>query len=1153
MSLVCSDKANPSLRYWADGPTGKMSTKFWGVERKAKLGAWGAVLPPDILGRKVTVGWFSEELAAARARDAAVLAVMGPHQHMNWFVEEYSAGEVELAGRIMAARLKWEEQQPKPGFGQELQHEQQQEKRVVGKGALGKQDGAQHQEGNTSSKVRKQKWGLKVGHGWEHGGKEVEVGGQEQQQKQHIINQMDLAGPSTAKFADSARRNQAQKAVHWKQQGRQVLGLGHKDTAGQLPKQHKQQGKLNQQQGDNQHEQQQQELELAALGLVGPVFKRARTARRRSPGSSWQLLQAMHQQQREQGGAEGLCRGSGVGWQEEEAEGSEDVDLEELLLKRTVARRAAKQHGDLKKWQQLMQQVGCHTGSDEGEGYLDSGSERQLLGPGDVNGGVQLEGQGVQHGVQWYHPHKERQGTQVQKEEVADRVSRHRSSAKARQRQREEQPEQQQERYGTTAAVTAADDMAVLGSGGAYHEMCNAECSSYVAEVAAAGTAGAGAAVEAGQGFDVLASSYVPEEPALDLKLPRAWRPVLMEQEATSSAAPAVVEVDVSSCSSRAPQHAAAAAASRGAGAAKGAESAATTTRANSARVGGAEAAVGLEADSAQIGRCIGGLHAGEQQQESLVRARRGSTPCSSISGAAPMAAALPQSAQAAVAARGMGRMPAASSCCLQAPCRSAGATGSRQQQQQRTRSPSPCSVVTRSGKAGNVKPGKAAKAGKTGKTGKAAKPPQYHWWQKFRSWNLANYKAAAEATATALGCQVVPTGDGVGGTGAPCIGAGGPGQVPAAPAVGEGPSVLVVAPAAGVIARVAAGAAAEAQEAGEDILREGVQVTDVAQHPAAVPVQLRAGGGMFEGGCCRGELQQPLGTARGEECAGPSPTAAAVGNSGEGGVMPAACAAAAAAVTEAYEMVRWHAGPATSSADAAAAGAAAAVSNPLGEMAACRPAEEHSLCVGAPEVHSEVPDSCTVSCSNSITSGKSSGSRATPEPSFEGVDEDDGVSAAAVDGGSIGAAAPTAPSVPADPHCAAVAATAAVAISGGCPPTNAAGNVSSMATYGRRAALLEEATAELVVLVVLHERGWPNAQMWRQWEAYHEGRVVVVVHFKAGLQLVAGLVGHEEIARRMLDTRVEAKWGDISLTGGLGQVGYRGKTLSILHSRLRH
>ena len=133
--LVCSDKASPSLRYWADGPTGKMSTKFWGVERKAKLGAWGAVLPPDILGRKVTVGWFSEELAAARARDAAVLAVMGPHQHMNWFVEEYSAGEVELAGRIMAARLKWEEQQRQQQQQQRqletLPHQQQQQQQLA--------------------------------------------------------------------------------------------------------------------------------------------------------------------------------------------------------------------------------------------------------------------------------------------------------------------------------------------------------------------------------------------------------------------------------------------------------------------------------------------------------------------------------------------------------------------------------------------------------------------------------------------------------------------------------------------------------------------------------------------------------------------------------------------------------------------------------------------------------------------------------------------------------------------------------------------------------------------------------------------------------------------------------------------------------------
>ena len=70
----------------------------------------------------MTVGVFSEELAAARARDAAVLALMGPHEQMNWNVETYSWQEVELAGRIMGDRADWEEQQ-----GQHEQQQQQQQ------------------------------------------------------------------------------------------------------------------------------------------------------------------------------------------------------------------------------------------------------------------------------------------------------------------------------------------------------------------------------------------------------------------------------------------------------------------------------------------------------------------------------------------------------------------------------------------------------------------------------------------------------------------------------------------------------------------------------------------------------------------------------------------------------------------------------------------------------------------------------------------------------------------------------------------------------------------------------------------------------------------------------------------------------------------
>ena len=100
------------------------------------------MLPANLFGKKVTVGVFSEELSAARARDAAVLALMGPHEQMNWEVEEYSWEEVELAGRLMGERLDWEEQQQgqqeraqgqeqEQGQGEERQPEQQQEHEQV--------------------------------------------------------------------------------------------------------------------------------------------------------------------------------------------------------------------------------------------------------------------------------------------------------------------------------------------------------------------------------------------------------------------------------------------------------------------------------------------------------------------------------------------------------------------------------------------------------------------------------------------------------------------------------------------------------------------------------------------------------------------------------------------------------------------------------------------------------------------------------------------------------------------------------------------------------------------------------------------------------------------------------------------------------------
>ncbi|KIY92548.1 hypothetical protein MNEG_15415 [Monoraphidium neglectum] len=75
------------------------------------------------------------------------------------------------------------------------------------------------------------------------------------------------------------------------------------------------------------------------------------------------------------------------------------------------------------------------------------------------------------------------------------------------------------------------------------------------------------------------------------------------------------------------------------------------------------------------------------------------------------------------------------------------------------------------------------------------------------------------------------------------------------------------------------------------------------------------------------------------------------------------------------------------------------------------------------------------------------------------------------------------------------------------------------------------EGTAALGVLVMLHEAGWPNWMVWARWEELHEGRVVVLVHMKAGVEVDPAMPGAAAILERLLDTRVESRWGCLSLT----------------------
>jgi hypothetical protein len=76
-------------------------------------------------------------------------------------------------------------------------------------------------------------------------------------------------------------------------------------------------------------------------------------------------------------------------------------------------------------------------------------------------------------------------------------------------------------------------------------------------------------------------------------------------------------------------------------------------------------------------------------------------------------------------------------------------------------------------------------------------------------------------------------------------------------------------------------------------------------------------------------------------------------------------------------------------------------------------------------------------------------------------------------------------------------------------------------------------ASAQFGVLVLAHERGVPAAQAWAAWADAHAGRVAVGVHLKAGVAC-AGLPGASWLAARQLRTRVDSRWGCVSLTAAV-------------------
>jgi hypothetical protein len=104
----------------------------------------------------------------------------------------------------------------------------------------------------------------------------------------------------------------------------------------------------------------------------------------------------------------------------------------------------------------------------------------------------------------------------------------------------------------------------------------------------------------------------------------------------------------------------------------------------------------------------------------------------------------------------------------------------------------------------------------------------------------------------------------------------------------------------------------------------------------------------------------------------------------------------------------------------------------------------------------------------------------------------------------------------------------------------DAAAAAGAAAISGRAAAVQglplpqHAATAELGVLMLSHGKGAPGAALWEQWEAAHGGKVVVLVHLKQSVKLSKVLPGGEWISQRLLRTRVDSQWGDVSLTAAI-------------------
>jgi hypothetical protein len=77
-------------------------------------------------------------------------------------------------------------------------------------------------------------------------------------------------------------------------------------------------------------------------------------------------------------------------------------------------------------------------------------------------------------------------------------------------------------------------------------------------------------------------------------------------------------------------------------------------------------------------------------------------------------------------------------------------------------------------------------------------------------------------------------------------------------------------------------------------------------------------------------------------------------------------------------------------------------------------------------------------------------------------------------------------------------------------------------------------------VLLLLHDTGWPNAEVWQAWAARHPpGAVSLHAHLQAGAKVSRGRTpGLAAIQQHQLHTRVRSRWGDTSLVQVSGDAG---------------